>query len=84
MVLIVNSSIKIAGMIMKKDQIRLKNICCYSCATTVEKEIVRLDGIKDALIDFQNGTMDIEYDESKIDIATIEEKSKEVIKRFSD
>ena len=82
--LIVNPSIMIAGMKMKKDRIKLANICCYSCATTVEKEIVRLDGIRDALIDYQNGTMDVEYDESKIDIATIEEKSKEVIKRFSD
>lgn len=67
---------------MKKDEIKLEKMCCYSCATTVEKELTRLEGIKEALVDFPNKTMVVEYDENVVDKTIIEAKAKEVIDRF--
>ena len=39
----------------------LTGICCELCADNVEKEIRNLDGVKNALLDFDKGTLNIEF-----------------------
>jgi len=73
---------------LKKEEVKYENICCLSCATTIEKEIVRMDGIKDALIEYNSktmvATMSVKYDEEKTDMDKIDEKAKLVISRFDE
>lgn len=67
---------------MKKDEIKMESICCLQCATTVEKEVARLNGIKDAIADYGTKTLLVEYSEAVIDRAAIESRVKEVLRRF--
>jgi copper chaperone CopZ len=69
-------------MSMTKEDFRVEGLCCYSCATTVEKEVARIKGVKSALSDYKKKIMSIEYDEKVVDRVTLEAKMAEVMKRF--
>lgn len=68
---------------MKKDVIKMSGpICCYQCGTTIEKEVLRLKGMKNAEMEYKKGLMVVEYDEKQVDMAAIQKKAEEVLKRF--
>lgn len=68
---------------MKKEVIKMSGpVCCYQCATTIEKEVLRLKGMKSAEVDYKKGLMSVEYDEKAVKKAEIEGKANEVLKRF--
>jgi copper chaperone CopZ len=67
---------------MRKEELKVESLCCYSCATTVEKELLRLKGVKMALSDHKKKTMTVEYDENLVDRRAIEARIAEVLGRF--
>ena len=66
---------------MMKEDFKIGNICCKECASSIEKEVSRLKGVKVAMLDWKEKTMAVEYDDSVVKRETIEEKIAEVIKR---
>jgi copper chaperone CopZ len=67
---------------MKRVELSLAGLCCYSCATTVEKEVARLKGVRNAFADWKKKVMTVEFDEKLTDKKAIEAKMAEVVKRF--
>ncbi len=67
---------------MKKIELSLAGICCLSCATTVEKQLARVKGVKKAFTDYKKKVILVEYDEKLTDKKAIEAKKAEVVKRF--
>ena len=68
---------------MKKEVIKMSGpVCCYQCATTIEKEVLRLKGMKNAEVDYKKGLMSVEYDEKVVEKSAIQNKAEEVLKRF--
>ncbi|WP_066222052.1 heavy-metal-associated domain-containing protein [Formosa haliotis] len=47
--------------------------CEIGCAKTIEKKLSNLDGIKSATVDFDKRLAMVEYDEAKVNPATLEE-----------
>jgi copper chaperone CopZ len=69
---------------MRKEELHVPGLCCYSCATTVEKQLCRLKGVKSALSDYKKKTMTVEYDERFVDRKAIESLMDEVLHRFEE
>jgi len=67
---------------MMKEELKVEALCCYSCATTVEKELLRLKGVKIALSDYKKKTMTVEYDDGLVNRRAIEARIAEVLGRF--
>lgn len=59
-------------MTVKKEMIMLNNLSCPTCASDLEKAFKKMDGIKDASVTFATGTLNVEYDESKVNSKQIE------------
>ncbi len=69
---------------MRKEELNVQGLCCYSCATTVEKELCRLKGVRSAVSDHKRKTMTVEYDECQVDRKAIEARIDEVLHRFEE
>ena len=73
---------------MKEEEMEFPNICCKSCAIIIEKELARVDGVKDAFVEYDEqgrvAKLSIKYDEGKVDTKQIEEKARIVISRFEE
>lgn len=68
---------------MKKEVIKMSGpVCCYQCATTIEKEVMRLTGMKNAEMEYKKGLMTVEYDEKVVNKLAIQKKAEEVLRRF--
>ena len=48
-------------------------ISCDHCKHTVESTLLRFDGVQDAIVDIANKRVALKYDESKVDLPTLEE-----------
>ena len=70
--------------LMKKEELRVDGMCCFSCATTIEREVCRLKGVKGAIVDYKKGMMTVEYDESLADKAKIQDAAQTVIRRMKE
>jgi copper chaperone CopZ len=68
---------------LTKEKIDVGRICCYSCSTTVEKEVSRLPGVKEVSVDYKKGIMTVEYDGKKVKREKIEKIAKDVIHRMN-
>lgn len=55
----------------QKCVIEISDMTCSSCANTVQKALMRIDGVKSAEVSQPSGTASITYDSSKTDPATL-------------
>lgn len=51
----------------KKCVIEISDMACSSCATTIQKALIKMDGVKAAEVSQPSGTASITYDSSKTD-----------------
>ncbi len=49
---------------MKKVELKISGMKCSKCSARLEKVIKNLDGVKDASVNLENATADVEYDET--------------------
>jgi copper chaperone CopZ len=66
---------------MKTMESSLAGMCCLECATSVEHEVARLKGVKEARVDWKLKNITVKYDEKIIKNDLIESKIRDVIKR---
>ncbi|MDL2246302.1 cation transporter [Methanobrevibacter sp. OttesenSCG-928-K11] len=62
---------------MVNEKIKVNGMHCGSCAFAVENSIKDLDGINDAKVDLDTGTVDLDYDSDKVSKTDIDEAVKE-------
>ena len=67
---------------MKKEEFAIAEIRKWAWATTFEKEALKLNGVKSALIDMDKKVLTVEYDEKAIDNKTIRTAIDDVLSRF--
>lgn len=46
--------------------ILLGNLTCPSCAADLQKALRKLEGVKEATVNFAAGSLDVEYDEAAL------------------
>jgi len=52
---------------MKKGVYKMSGpVCCYQCATTIEKEVTAPHGNENAEMEYKKGLMTVEYDEKVV------------------
>ena len=56
---------------MKDLKLKISGMHCTCCSTRLEKVLNNVDGIKEAVVDFEKKEANVIYDESKIDISNI-------------
>jgi len=61
---------------MTKEKINVENIKCHGCANTIRKEIAKLDGVKEVVVDVENACVTVDFDE------TVQNKEN-IVKRLS-
>lgn len=52
---------------MKKEKFQIQGMTCSACQNHVDKAVRSLDGIKEVNVNLLSNTMQVEYDENKID-----------------
>ena len=67
---------------MKKEGFAINEIKKWSWATTFEKELLKLNGVKSAITDMEKKVITVEYDEKAVDNKTIRKSLDEVLSRF--
>lgn len=67
---------------MKKEGFPISEIKKWSWATTFEKELLKLNGVKSAITDMEKKAITVEYDEKAVDKKTIRKTLDEVLSRF--
>ncbi len=48
---------------MNTEKIIVENIKCHGCANTIRKEVAKLDGVKDVVVDVENASVTVGFDE---------------------
>lgn len=61
----------IGGIKVKDLKLKISGMHCTGCSTRLEKVLNNVDGIKEAVVDFEKKEANVIYDESKIDISNI-------------
>ena len=63
-------------MTRQKSRLKISGMHCAACAQTIEKALVKAEGVDKAVVNFTTETAYIEYDDNKAD----EKKLSEIIK----
>ena len=58
---------------MKKKSLKIDGMTCLACAKRVEKFVKKLDGVVNANVNFATETLNVEFDNNKLNNETIEE-----------
>lgn len=53
---------------MKKEKIIVANLKCNGCATTVKKELQKIEGIQTVEVDIENDCVDVSYENVDRDV----------------
>jgi copper chaperone CopZ len=53
---------------MKKEKIMVANLKCNGCATTVKKELQKIEGIQTVEVDIENDCVDVSYENVDRDV----------------
>ena len=61
---------------MKKDKFDIKGMTCASCQAHVDKAVRKLAGVKEVNVNLLLNSMEVDYDEDKCDISSIEDAVK--------
>ena len=56
----------------KRVELKISGMSCATCAKTIEKSLVKLEGITDAKVNFGNQVAIVEYDSTKLKLADLE------------
>ncbi len=56
---------------MKRENYKIQGLHCASCKVLIESFLIKLPGIKNVIVNYTSGDMQIEYDEKKINIQDI-------------
>jgi len=57
--------------------------CAIGCAKTIEKKLAKMDGVMSAKVDFEKKLAQVEYDESIINLVSLENKVAETSDSYS-
>jgi copper chaperone len=60
-------------MIVKNMILMVDGMHCQNCADIIKSSIGKLNGIKEVMASFQDGVVNVSYDETKIDIDILKE-----------
>ena len=58
---------------MKQNSFKIEGMTCSSCANRVERAVKKLDGVEESNVNFATETLSVKFDETKVDVAKIEE-----------
>lgn len=58
---------------MNKESMKIEGMTCSACANRVEKAIGKLEGVEKANVNFATETLSVEYDQTHLDKAKIEQ-----------
>ena len=58
---------------------RLEGLDCANCAMKIEKGVQKINGVKEATVNFTSGKLTIDAEEDHL--ATIEQETKKVVKK---
>jgi copper chaperone len=58
---------------MEKVTLNVKGMSCGHCVKAVEGSVGALDGVKNVQVNLQGGTVDIEFNNETVSLATIKE-----------
>ncbi|MGI6632339.1 MAG: heavy-metal-associated domain-containing protein [Bacillota bacterium] len=64
---------------MKAQTYMLTSLNCPNCAAKLEKAVAAMEGVKEARVGFGTGTLNVQYDETKLG----EKEIKDTIRRFN-
>ncbi|MFH1237105.1 MAG: sulfite exporter TauE/SafE family protein [Candidatus Aenigmatarchaeota archaeon] len=62
---------------MKTEKIKIKGMHCTSCEEVIEKQVLKIDGVKACKADYAKQSVVVTFDESKTDIGEIKGKIEE-------
>ena len=62
---------------MKTEKIKVKGMHCTSCEETIEKQVLKIDGVKACKADYANSIVTVTFDESKTNLGEIKGKIEE-------
>ena len=57
--------------------------CAIGCAKTIEKKLAKMDGVMSAKVDFEKKLAQVEYDESIVNLVSLENKVAETSDSYS-
>ena len=63
---------------MKTELYDVKGMTCTACAGAIERGLAKLDGIKEANVNFATEKLKVEYDETKYDFDKIKSEVKKM------
>ncbi|MGB9707025.1 MAG: heavy metal translocating P-type ATPase [Microgenomates group bacterium] len=63
---------------MKKIVLRISGMHCASCARTIEKALLKVEGVKSAVVNFAAEKVTVEWDEGKVGVEEMAEAVKNV------
>ncbi|MDP4164698.1 MAG: copper chaperone CopZ [Bacillota bacterium] len=58
---------------MEKIVLNVKGMSCGHCVKAVEGSVGKLNGVEKVLVDLDKGQVQVEYNASEVDVATIKE-----------
>lgn len=58
---------------MTRITLHVSGMSCGHCVKAVEGNVGKLDGVSSVKVNLDNGQVDVEYDEAKVNIETIKE-----------
>ena len=58
---------------MKQNSFKIEGMTCSACANRVERAVKKLDGVEESNVNFATETLSVKFDETKVDVAKIEE-----------
>ena len=58
---------------MEKVTLKVKGMSCGHCVKSVEGSVGALDGVKSVMVNLKGGTVDIEFNNETVALATIKE-----------
>ena len=63
---------------MIKQRFKVDGMSCAACQNTVEKIVGKLDGVNEVNVNLMTGLMDVTYDETSLDPATISQEATDI------
>ena len=65
---------------MKEEKVKITGMTCSACANRVQKVVGKLDGVEEANVNFATETLNVKYDNDKINNSDIESAIEKKVK----
>ena len=56
---------------MKKEVVKVSGMTCTACAKAIERNVVKLEGVGSANVNYATEKLNVEYDDSKVDLQKV-------------